>query len=201
MKKIRIPALLVSLFLTSLLLAACDSTPAGGKPQSSAPGTTTSGKADESTTAPTEAPPTTPPESSDPTTPPTTPPETPSDDKGDAIATLAKTLEGKPYRYGAAGPDEFDNSGFVYYCLKQNGITAPRKTGDLAKAGTAVGKDELQAGDVVFFYNDTPEIAQYTGIYLGGGRFIACSNEEKPVIVQDMTLKYFTDHYVTARRF
>ena len=51
MKKIRIPALLVSLFLTSLLLAACDSTPAGGKPQSSAPGTTTSGKADESTTA------------------------------------------------------------------------------------------------------------------------------------------------------
>ena len=186
MKKIRIPALLVSLFLTSLLLAACDSTPAGGKPQSSAPGTTTSGKADESTTAPTEAPPTTPPESSDPTTPPT---------------TLAKTLEGKPYRYGAAGPDDFDNSGFVYYCLKQNGITAPRKTGDLAKAGTAVGKDELQAGDVVFFYNDTPEIAQYTGIYLGGGRFIACSNEEKPVIVQDMTLKYFTDHYVTARRF
>lgn len=201
MKKICIPALLVTLFLTSLLLTACDSTPAGGKPQSSAPGTTTSSKIDESTTAPTETPPTTPPESSDPTPPPTTAPETPSGDKGDAIAALAKSLEGKPYRYGAAGPDDFDNSGFVYYCLKQNGITAPRKTGDLAKAGTAVGKGELQAGDVVFFYNDTPAVAQYTGIYLGDGRFIACSNEEKPVIVQDMTLKYFTDHYVTARRF
>lgn len=38
MKKIRIPALLVSLFLTSLLLAACDSTPAGGKPPVLRPG-------------------------------------------------------------------------------------------------------------------------------------------------------------------
>ena len=66
------------------------------------------------------------------------------------------------------------------------------------KGLTAVDEDGKLYG---YTYEYLEEIAQYTGIYLGGGRFIACSNEEKPVIVQDMTLKYFTDHYVTARRF
>ena len=216
MKRFRIPALLAALALSALLLAACDSSaPTGGKPQASTPPAATTSKADERTTAPAESLTPAPPESSEPTAPtpadptepttPTTPaeptPAPPAGDKGAAVAALAKTLEGKPYRYGAAGPDAFDNSGFVYYCLKQNGIAAPRKTGDLAQAGTAVNKEDLQAGDVVFFYNDVPGTAQYVGIYLGEGRFIACNNEEKPVVVQDMTLKYFTDHYVSARRF
>ena len=89
----------------------------------------------------------------------------------------------------------------MYYCLKQNGITAPRKTGDLAKAGTAVGKDELQAGDVVFFYMDTEGAPQFAGIYVGNQKFISCNNENSPTKEQDMSWPYYIQRFVGARRY
>ena len=56
----------------------------------------------------------------------------------------------KPFKMGGIGPDEFDNSGFIYYCFKESGVAVPRLTGDLYKAGTAVEKADLKPGDVVF---------------------------------------------------
>ena len=206
-------ALLLCVCLALTALAGCSgkpadsSTPDSSTPQNTTPQVTEPPATDPPVTEPpaTDPPATEPPATEPPATePPATEPdptEPPAGDKGAAVAAKAQSLIGKPFKMGGIGPDEFDNSGFIYYCFKESGVAVPRLTGDLYKAGTAVEKADLKPGDVVFFYNDTPEIAQYTGIYLGGGRFIACSNEEKPVIVQDMTLKYFTDHYVTARRF
>ncbi|MBP5617838.1 MAG: C40 family peptidase, partial [Clostridia bacterium] len=69
--------------------------------------------------------------------------------KSEAICALAEQLIVTTFRYGAAGPTEFDNSGFVYYCCHQNGVDLPRKTAEMATFGTAVGKDELKRGDVL----------------------------------------------------
>lgn len=142
---------------------------------------------------------TNPTESDTPTEPTDTPPA--ASGNGEKIASLAESLVGTTYLYGAAGPTEFDNSGLVYYCLTQNGISAPRRTGDLATAGSSVDKNDLQRGDIVFFHNDTPGVPQYVGIYIGNNQFVACNNEESPTKVQNMSLPYFVEHYVTARRF
>ena len=71
---------------------------------------------------------------------------------------------------------------------------------DLAAAGTEVAQSDLAPGDVVFFYNDVPGTAQYAGIYLGDNQFIAADNEEKPITIHDLSLPYFQNTYVTARR-
>lgn len=206
-------------------LTACNEDPAeSGNTPAQSQETENTTEAPEPTTEPTEPPATEPeateptePESSEPETPDASEPETPDasepdasepetpdvpqgDGSGDAIAALAKSLEGKAYAYGEAGPDSFDNSGLVYYCLKQNGVDAPRRTLDLAAAGTEVAQSDLAPGDVVFFYNDVPGTAQYAGIYLGDNQFIAADNEEKPITIHDLSLPYFQNTYVTARR-
>ena len=46
---------------------------------------------------------------------------------GQQIAQTALAQVGKLYQSGGSGPDTFDPTGLVWYCLKQNGISAARK--------------------------------------------------------------------------
>lgn len=181
--------------LLLLTLTGCSNTPGESDAGSSAPAQTTPAETKPETTAP----PATEPDP-DPTQPaePTTPP---AGDKGAAVAAKAQSLIGKPFKMGATGPDEFDNSGFIYYCYMQNGVTLPRRTGDIFKAGTAVEKADLQPGDVVFFYMDTEGAAQFAGIYMGNQKFISCNNEESPVKEQDMSWPYYAERFLGARRY
>ncbi len=118
-----------------------------------------------------------------------------------SIVALAESLIGAEYEWGAAGPDTFDNSGFVYYCFKENGITLPRKTADMFASGTAVEPEDLLPGDLVFFTYNEDRSASYVGIYIGDGQFVAENNENSPVCIHDMTLDYFVEIYVGARRY
>ncbi len=119
----------------------------------------------------------------------------------DSVVALAQSLIGAAYEWGAAGPDTFDNSGFVYYCFKENGITLPRKTSEMFASGTPVEQEDLLPGDLVFFTYNDDRSASYVGIYIGGGQFIAENNEDRPVSIHDMTLDYYTKIYVGARRY
>ncbi len=130
-------------------------------------------------------------------------PEAPAPDLTVAqkICELAKSKVGAQYVYGAAGPDTFDNSGFVYYCFKENGIDIPRRTTKMYESGTPVAQSDLQPGDLVFFTYEDDRSPSYVGIYLGDGKFIAENNENAPVTIMDMTTKYFQDIYIGARRY
>ncbi len=162
---------------------------------------TTTTAPDNTTTAPTTEPTTTPP-TEGPTTQPTTQPTQPSDgSQGGEIAALAQTLVGTPYKFGAAGPAEFDNSGLIYYCFKEKGVSIPRKTTDMYAAGTAVEKADLKQGDVVFFSVETAGAVEYAGIYIGNGQFVASNNPDSPTKIQNMSFEYFASRYVGARRF
>lgn len=119
----------------------------------------------------------------------------------DNIVALAESLIGAEYEWGAAGPDTFDNSGFVYYCFKENGIELPRKTKEMIAAGTAVEPEDLLPGDLVFFTYNEDGSASYVGIYIGEGQFIAENNENSPVCLHDLTLDYYIKIYVGARRY
>jgi cell wall-associated NlpC family hydrolase len=75
---------------------------------------------------------------------------------------------GKPYVWGAAGPNSFDCSGLVMWAYRQVGISLPHYTGAQWNAGARVSRAQLQPGDLVFFYSDL----HHVGLYIGGGKML-----------------------------
>lgn len=84
-----------------------------------------------------------------------------------AVVILALQHLGKPYVWGATGPDGFDCSGLVYYVFAQLGIRLPRVTFSQVSCGRAVSRSQLAPGDLVFFRHNG-----HVGIYVGGGYYI-----------------------------
>ncbi|RRQ27584.1 NlpC/P60 family protein [Rhodococcus sp. Eu-32] len=103
---------------------------------------------------------------------------------GSGIAALqaGMTQIGKPYVWGATGPDGFDCSGLVVWAYKQVGKTLPRSSQAQAQGGTPVDQKDLQPGDVVLFYPD----ASHVGLYAGNGNVLHASTFGVPVKVQSM---------------
>jgi cell wall-associated NlpC family hydrolase len=90
-------------------------------------------------------------------------------------AVLAAVAElGKPYMFGAVGPDSFDCSGLTLWAWSKAGVTLPHYTGDQSQAGTATDERSLAAGDLVLTPGSDGTIAnpQHVGIYLGAGLVI-----------------------------
>lgn len=72
--------------------------------------------------------------------------------KGHELIVYARKFLGRPYRYGADGPDRFDCSGFTSYVYRHFGIQLARNSGDQFAAGKPVRDiSRLQPGDLVFF--------------------------------------------------
>lgn len=90
---------------------------------------------------------------------------------GDTISIVlqaARDQLGKPYVWGASGPDTFDCSGLTMYAYAQAGISLPHYTGAQWNAGRHVSRGELQPGDLVFFGSDL----HHVGMYVGNGQMI-----------------------------
>lgn len=123
-----------------------------------------------------------------------------ADDIADKIVAMVKAQIGKTYAWGEEGPDAFDVSGLIYYCFTENGINVPRTVKELATHGEELSFEEMQPGDVVFFWSDTEGTPQYAGIYIGGGKFIAVKSSINSV--EEINIgSYFTEHFLYARRY
>ena len=124
--------------------------------------------------------------------------------QGEIIALRALEHLGEPYVFGAEGPDRFDCSGLVMYCLKPEGFEFPYH------AAEVIGTDErypliknprdLLPGDVVCF--DTVrdrDPSDHMGFWMGGNRFVHASStgEVKISALEDFYLEKFTG----ARRY
>ena len=110
---------------------------------------------------------------------------------------IALAQQGKPYLWSEEGPDSFDCSGYVYYCLREAGYTSyypspPYKSFYRATANTYsswsswqyVDKNALQPGDLMFYYaEDNPSRIGHIGIYLGNGYHIHASSSYECVII------------------
>lgn len=119
---------------------------------------------------------------------------------GKAIAELAISLIGTPYKAGASGPDAFDNPSFVVYCYKQNGYTVPRKASSMALYGEDVPPDELQVGDILVFANEIGGAPDFCGIYIGNEQFVSCNNPDTPTKAQKLDSSYWGPRFIAARR-
>ena len=84
-----------------------------------------------------------------------------------AVLNEAYKHLGKPYVFGATGPDSFDCSGFTSYVYrKATGIDITRTTFSQIGVGRPVSRDQLQPGDLVFPHTG------HVGIYVGNGNMI-----------------------------
>ncbi len=115
------------------------------------------------------------------------------------IVATARQYLGCSYVWSAAGPSSFDCSGFTMYVMKQYGISLTHSSaGQFNKAGTAISKEELQPGDLVFFSSNGVR-ATHVGIYIGDGQFIHASSSKKVVTINSLTDDWYATAYFGAR--
>ncbi|MCI4044470.1 C40 family peptidase [Streptomyces sp. TRM75563] len=95
---------------------------------------------------------------------------------GQAIA-FAHGAIGKPYVWGATGPNAFDCSGLTQAAWKAAGVSLPRTTYTQINAGQRIPRSRLAPGDLVFFYSGISHV----GLYIGGGQMIHAPRPGAPV--------------------
>ena len=109
--------------------------------------------------------------------------------KAASVVALAKEQVGKPYVWGATGPDKFDCSGLVQYVYQHAaGINLPRTTYDQVKVGQTVPLDQLQAGDLVFWGSETAPY--HVAIYIGNNQYVNSATPDQGTILQNMSSYY-----------
>ncbi|MGI8607396.1 MAG: NlpC/P60 family protein [Gaiellaceae bacterium] len=113
---------------------------------------------------------------------------------GGVVAIAMKYL-GVPYVWGGASPSGFDCSGLIMYAYAQVGVSLPHNAAMQYGYGSPVSKDQLQAGDLVFFNG-----LGHNGMYIGGGSFIHAPHSGDVVKISSLSDSWYAATYVGARR-
>lgn len=90
---------------------------------------------------------------------------------------------GKPYRWGATGPNAFDCSGLMVYAWRQAGVTLPRTSHAQFTNLRSISRSELRPGDLVFA--GSPRV-HHVGMYIGNGQIVHSPRAGRPVEVRSM---------------
>lgn len=119
------------------------------------------------------------------------------------IVATAEALVGIDYVSGMASPEQgFDNSGLIYYVLRENGfINCPRGTAAQKEMGTSIDLDEIREGDLLFFADkdsETGEAIEFGGIYIGNGKLIYSPYPGEKVKFADINSAYWQNSFSIA---
>lgn len=114
-------------------------------------------------------------------------------DKKIKLLQKAKKLLGKKYVYGARMGDKnnYDCSSFVASCYKDIGVNLPRVSRQQATVGKPIGRENLQAGDLIFF-NTLGNYISHVGMSIGGDKFVHASSKAGKIIVSDLKGYYLS---------
>jgi cell wall-associated NlpC family hydrolase len=106
--------------------------------------------------------------------PPVWPGGTGGSGAGDIAADFALSQIGKPYQWGAVGPNTYDCSGLAMVAWAHAGVSLLHYTGYQWEEGTHVPLSDLQRGDLVFYAtnNSDPATIHHVGIYIGNGQMV-----------------------------
>ena len=115
----------------------------------------------------------------------TTPPPPPANGGGVSnLLAVASSKLGTPYVWGAKGPNAFDCSGFVYWCLNNAGVSQSYMTSsgwrDAGRYTRISNFNDIQAGDIVV-------VSGHVGIATGGGGVIDASSSNGRVVSRSLS--------------
>ncbi|MEN3536955.1 C40 family peptidase [Microbispora sp. ZYX-F-249] len=105
--------------------------------------------------------------------------------------TAAVSKLGRPYVWGAEGPDSFDCSGLVQWAYAQAGVRMPRVTYQQWVTGPQVPLSQAQPGDLLFWRNDptNPGYISHVAIYWGNGKMLHAPHTGDVVRIADVYTK------------
>lgn len=109
-----------------------------------------------------------------------------------AAVDAALSQVGKPYQWGAAGPDSYDCSGLTMWAWARAGVSLPHNSGMQYNATRRVPQDDWQPGDLLFFGNPIHHVA----MYIGNGQMVEAPYTGSQVRVNSA----FRSDYVGAGR-
>jgi cell wall-associated NlpC family hydrolase len=131
--------------------------------------------------------------SSTPTPTPTAEPEPepeppPSDASGaEKAVAYAYAQIGKPYQWGADGPDSFDCSGLTMRAWEAGGVSLTHHSVAQANETTRVSYGDLEPGDLIFWSDNGASSGVYhVALYVGDGRMIHAPSTGRNVEIQDV---------------
>ncbi|MEQ0565973.1 NlpC/P60 family protein [Amycolatopsis sp. NEAU-NG30] len=99
-------------------------------------------------------------------------------------AALSKL--GSPYGWGDTGPNSFDCSGLMLWAYGKAGIKLPRSSREQSTFGAAVPRDQLQPGDLVFYYSPVSHV----GMYIGDGKMVHAPDTGDVVKISPLQSQY-----------
>jgi len=113
-----------------------------------------------------------------------------------SVVPIALQYLGIPYVWGGASPSTgFDCSGFIMYVFAQIGVYLPHHAASQFAYGTPVSREQLAAGDLVFF-----DGLGHAGIYIGGGQFVHAPHTGEVVKISSIYESWYAATWVGGRR-
>ncbi|MFE4455799.1 C40 family peptidase [Nocardia tengchongensis] len=107
---------------------------------------------------------------------------------GKAIETALSEL-GKPYVYGATGPNSFDCSGLTQYAARSAGVTIPRTSQEQYQRLPRVAPANIRPGDLIFttFSQGAPT---HVMMYIGNGKCVEAPHTGAVVRIRDVPAEF-----------
>ena len=103
---------------------------------------------------------------------------------------------GEPYSYSASPPSSWDCSKLTSWAWKQAGVYLTPYSYDQANEVRRISTDDLQPGDILFYFNN----AHHVAMYIGGGQIVEASSPRTGVRVTDVWNSWSASHFSFAGR-
>lgn len=116
----------------------------------------------------------------------------------EVIAT-ARTALGKPYVWGAEGPNAFDCSGLMQWAFGKHGIQLPRVSKEQARFGSTIPTGQARAGDLIFSTWDRDPDVDHVALMISQEEFIHAPQPGSPVQIGRITPAYMK-HVTNVQR-
>jgi peptidoglycan DL-endopeptidase CwlO len=114
--------------------------------------------------------------------------------QGVAATAIAFALRevGKPYVWGATGPNSYDCSGLMLRAFEAAGVTLPRVSRQQFYAGGHVPVRQAQPGDLLFYATDRsdPATIHHVVMYMGNDQMVEAPYSGQPVRVRPVPWNY-----------